>query len=245
MSHSKLILPYGDTLNDGKIQFSFTLPVEASEKGKEAAREILRKLNCHDPKVVHMEKVSDEFTVFVAYASLKDPINLDKIKVHVVEAPQLDFKEINALIKSKLKRKIRVVGANTGFDAHTVGIDAIINMKGWKGDYGLERYPMIEAYNLGAQVTPEELLEFSIKNKIDAILISKIVDQKDIHVKDLKDFNKLLEERKLREKFIVVAGGPRITHKLACELGYDAGFGSGTLPSQVASFIVYELMKKN
>jgi beta-lysine 5,6-aminomutase beta subunit len=36
----------------------------------------------------------------------------------------------------------------------------------------------------------------------------------------------------------MLLGGPRIDHKLALELGYDAGFGPGTKPSDVASFLV-------
>lgn len=34
---------YGDTMNDGKVQFSFTLPVKNDEKGMEAARQLVRK----------------------------------------------------------------------------------------------------------------------------------------------------------------------------------------------------------
>ena len=34
----KKIKPYGDTLDDGKIQFSFTLPVNASDEAKECAK---------------------------------------------------------------------------------------------------------------------------------------------------------------------------------------------------------------
>ncbi len=40
-----LIKPYGDTLNDGVMQLSFTLPVELSAKAKKAAEVYLEKLN--------------------------------------------------------------------------------------------------------------------------------------------------------------------------------------------------------
>jgi beta-lysine 5,6-aminomutase beta subunit len=43
---------------------------------------------------------------------------------------------------------------------------------------------------------------------------------------------------------LFLLGGPRIDHKLARELGFDAGFGPGTRPSQVASFIVSHLVNK-
>ena len=35
------IRPYGDTMNDGKVQMSFTLPVACNEKGVEAALQLL------------------------------------------------------------------------------------------------------------------------------------------------------------------------------------------------------------
>ncbi|HUX36474.1 MAG TPA: OAM dimerization domain-containing protein, partial [Rectinemataceae bacterium] len=33
-----IIKPYGDTLDDGKVQFSFSLPVGEGPKAREAAR---------------------------------------------------------------------------------------------------------------------------------------------------------------------------------------------------------------
>jgi beta-lysine 5,6-aminomutase beta subunit len=40
---------------------------------------------------------------------------------------------------------------------------------------------------------------------------------------------------------LLLFGGPRIDHKLALELGFDAGFGPGTKPSDVASYLVEHL----
>ena len=91
------------------------------------------------------------------------------------------------MIRTQIGRKLVVLGACTGYDAHTVGIDAIINMKGFAGDYGLERYQWLDARNLGAQVLNEDLLKLAVKEKADAVLVSKVVTQHNIHLKDLKD----------------------------------------------------------
>ncbi|NLK35106.1 MAG: hypothetical protein GX301_06620, partial [Gracilibacteraceae bacterium] len=45
------------------------------------------------------------------------------------------------------------------------------------------------------------------------------------------------------DRFMVACGGPRITHELAKELGYDAGFGVGTYAEDVASFICQAIKK--
>jgi beta-lysine 5,6-aminomutase beta subunit len=75
----------------------------------------------------------------------------------------------------------------------------------------------------------------------DAILVSATVTQNDIHVQHLTDLVDMLEAERLRDRVILVAGGARVDHALAKELGYDAGFGPGTKPSQVAAFLLEEL----
>ena len=45
-----------------------------------------------------------------------------------------------------------MVGGCIGTDAHTVGIDAILNIKGFAGEKGLEYYRELKVVNLGAQV---------------------------------------------------------------------------------------------
>ncbi len=73
--------------------------------------------------------------------------------------------------------------------------------------------------------------------------ISQTVTQKDVHIRNLTHFIELLEAENVREIFLIV-GGPRINHKLAKELGYDAGFGQKKYASDVASFIVEALKRK-
>ena len=45
--------PYGDTMNDGKVQLSFTLPVPDSEVAVEAARQLAMKMGLVEPTVSH------------------------------------------------------------------------------------------------------------------------------------------------------------------------------------------------
>ena len=79
----------------------------------------------------------------------------------------------------------------------------------------------------------------------DAILVSQTVTQKDIHIKNLVNLVELLEAENLRDRIILVCGGPRITHELAKELGYDAGFGMNTYADNVASFIAEEYVRRH
>ena len=59
--------PYGDTMNDGKVQISFTLPVANDEKGDEAAKELARKMGIMDPLVAESITLDNEFTMYIIY----------------------------------------------------------------------------------------------------------------------------------------------------------------------------------
>ncbi len=238
------IRPYGDTMNDGKVQVSFTLPVDDGEKAIFAALELGKKMGIEAPSVAYHVSLDKGYTYFVLYGNLKHTIDYTKIKVESVDIEAMTIEEINDFIKTNLKRKLIVIGATTGQDAHTVGIDAIMNMKGFAGHYGLERYEMIEAYNLGSQVSNETFVKKAIELEADVLLVSQTVTQKDIHVRNLTNLVDLLEAEDIRHKIVLVCGGPRISNELAKELGFDAGFGPNTFSENVASYFVKEIYNR-
>ena len=103
---------------------------------------------------------------------------------------------------------------------------------------------MIEAYNLGSQVPNDEFIARAIELKADALLVSQTVTQKDVHIKNMTELVEMLEAEGLRDKVILICGGPRISHELAKELGYDAGFGANTYADDVASFVAQEMVNR-
>lgn len=234
---------YGDRMGDGALQMSFTLPIPASGRAKEAARRFAEAHGLKGILVATMERAGDDFTFFVVYGRSDTTIDIAAIEVPEVAVPSLTAKEINSLVKEKLARRVVVVGACTGSDAHTVGIDAIINMKGYAGDKGLEAYPWFDAHNLGAQVDNLALIGKALDLGADAVLVSQVITQRDVHRENARDLIDLARKQGVRDMLFIL-GGPRIDHALARELGYDAGFGSGTRPSQVASYIVDRLIAR-
>lgn len=241
----KNLLPYGDTSQDGAVQLSFTLPIEAGAKAREAASQMVRSWGFFDIKIAHMSQIGIGYAFFVVMARTEKSLDYTKVEVPQLDLEKRDYKEIDKNILKDLKKPIRLVGACTGYDAHTVGLDAILNMKGFDGDIGLERYKGFKVVNMGSQVPTSELIDRAVKEKADAILLSKVVSQKDIHIYDMKDLISQLKKRGLEKNFILVVGGPRVTHKLALELGFDAGFTIGSRPSDVANFLYEKMMEKS
>lgn len=240
----KKVKPYGDTMNDGKTQVSFTLPVPFGNEAIEAAKQLMLKMGFENPQVVFYKELTKGFTFFNCYGNCTHTVDFTSIHVPKVEAATWDMQEVDAYVKEHIGRKLVVIGASTGTDAHTVGIDAIMNMKGYAGHYGLERYDGLEAHNLGSQVTNEEFIAKAIELNADVLLVSQTVTQKDVHIQNLVELVEMLEAENLRSKVILCCGGPRITHELAKELGYDAGFGMNTYANDVASYAVQEFVRR-
>lgn len=240
---TQLVKPYGDTQDDGKVQLSFTLPVEWSEAADEAARQLAAKMGLREVQVVDGRSIASGFSFFVLYGTTSQTVDVESIQAPAGVAP-MSMDQIDAFVADRIGRKVRVAGACIGTDAHTVGIDAILNMKGYKGDYGLERYHMFETFNLGSQVAVEELVRFTQERRLDALLASQVVTQKGSDIRNFTALSELLEAEGLRDRVVLICGGPRVTNRLASELGYDAGFGRGTLPSEVAAFIAVTLAQR-
>jgi beta-lysine 5,6-aminomutase beta subunit len=239
------VRPYGDATDDGLVQVSFTLPIEAGERATQAALELAKKMGFERPQVVHAKGLGPSFTFFVLYGATRHTVDPDALQVRARDFPELSYPEVNRLIREQLKRRLVVVGACTGTDAHTVGLDAILSMKGFAGDHGLEYFPEMRVVNMGSQVSPGEIVETARREAADAVLVSQVVTQRDAHILHLREVRTALEEAGLREDVILVGGGPRFSFEQAAELGYDRIFGRGTRPSEVASYLVWAALERS
>jgi beta-lysine 5,6-aminomutase beta subunit len=240
----QLVRPYGDRRDDGALQLAFTLPMPAGERAREAALELARRLGLTQVLVAAMERAADDYTFFVVYGRTSVAVDVAALDVPAVVTRKRGFDELNDLLARELGRRVVVLGACTGSDAHAVGIDAIMNMKGYAGDYGLERYPMFDARNLGAQVENAALARVAKEARADAVLVSQVVTQRDVHKDNARELLDELRRLGIRDQVITILGGPRIDHKTALELGYDAGFGPGTKPSDVANYLAGEVLRR-
>jgi len=235
------VRPYADHLDDGLVQLSFTLPVPFSLAGRRAALELAAAMGFEQPEVVHYEQLTEGYTYFVMYGRCTASVDFAALHGEGFDIEYMSEDEIEHFAQTHLGRPIVVVGASTGSDTHSVGIDAMLNLKGYHGHHGLEGYRCFRTYNLGSQVPNSVLLAKAIEVGADAILVSQTVTQQNLHVHNLSELVEMVEAEQIRGRMILACGGPRVTAELAKELGYDAGFSKGTEPQHLATFIVREL----
>lgn len=240
-----ILRPYGDTTGDGMVQVSFTLPMPHSKTAEGAAAQLANKMGIEPAMVVHAKPMGPDFTFFVVYGRVNHLVDTSKVKVVERDYPLLTPKEVNLAIKRGLRRKLVVVGACIGSDAHTVGIDAILNIKGFAGEKGLEYYGEIKVVNLGAQVSVPHLVARAQDERADAVLVSQVVTQRDAHLLNTKEMSAAFREAYPADRRpVLIVGGPRFDESMADELGVDRVFARGTTPAEVASYLTDTIVER-
>ena len=241
------VRPYGDTTGDGRVQVSFTLPVPfGSEteraRAEGAALQLAGKMGLTPAMVVHAKGIGPDFTFFIVYGRVAHLVDMSAVTVAERAFPLLNAQEVNLRIRSALGRKFVVVGACIGTDAHTVGIDAILNVKGHAGEKGLEYYREMRVVNMGAQVGVPDLVARARAEGADAVLVSQVVTQRDAHLSNAREMAGAFRDSYLSGgRPVLVVGGPRFDPSAATALGVDAIFGRGTTPGEVASYLASTL----
>ncbi len=225
------------------VQLSFTLPMPHSKVAEGAAAQLANKMGMDPAMVVHAKAMGPDFTFFVVYGRVNHLVDTSKVQVVERDYPLLSPKEVNIAIRKGLRRRLVVVGGCIGTDAHTVGIDAILNIKGFAGEKGLEYYREIKVVNLGAQVSVPQLVERARAERADAILVSQVVTQRDAHILNTKEMSAAFRESYPRgRRPLLIVGGPRFDETMAEDLGVDRVFARGTTPGEVASYLVDQLV---
>ncbi|MBI5701623.1 cobalamin B12-binding domain-containing protein [Candidatus Saganbacteria bacterium] len=201
---------------------------------------------------------------FSALVVMEGEADLYAHKLRIPLFPVLEKPEIRAHIREILAagttsdkkpvwEPLIVVGGALEDDAHTVGIDAIMQAKGIHGYKGMEalnvvgdaRY--IEPTNLLAQVSCERLVEEAISRKAHMILVSRILVEGNLYLRHMEKLNSLVKDAKARGRLsqdtVIIVGGPRLDElqKVYGKGGYDqiaAVFGREANADEVLSFWV-------
>ncbi len=224
-----MIKPEVQWKGDGYITLTVFLP-EREEIAEYASLEIAKKLGLLEPEVIHKRVIHPSEGTLIELKGIV-PFAIDKSTLEIPEKPMLlSEDEIRRYIS---ENPMKVVCGTVGEDEHSVGMREIIDIK----HGGIEGFG-IKAVYLGTSVPVEKMVDAAIEEDADAILISTIISHADVHRKNMERLAQICEEKGVRNKFILVAGGTQVTNDLALEAGLDAGFGRGTKGIHVASFLV-------
>jgi len=95
------VKPYGDTMNDGMVQMSFTLPVPAGDEANEAAKQLAKEMGLDEPNVVFFKDLGVDFTYFIVYGKCQHTVDYSSIKVPKVEGEVMDRLECEKIYQGE------------------------------------------------------------------------------------------------------------------------------------------------
>jgi D-ornithine 4,5-aminomutase subunit beta len=230
-----LVRPEVEKHGDGVVCVTLFVPARA-DVAEAAALEMARHMNLTNPEIINRRLMHPaEGSVFEIKGVLDMAFSISMLPLAEREEPLPDA-EIEAWMRP---RDIRVVAATVGEDEHSVGLHEILDIK----HGGIEKYGC-RCHDLGTSVPVERLLDEAEAIGASAVLISTIVTHAGVHKGHMRRLDARAGERGLRDKLLLVAGGPQVTDALARECGMDAGFGRGTTGREVASFLVRTLRRR-
>lgn len=231
LKEAELVRPEAEHTGDGQVTVSMFIPLPETS-ADEAALEVARTMNLESPRIVDRlvlhpaEGVQYEIVGRVAGAVRRSDLGRPASEA---TSAKLSPEEIRTQLSS---RRLRVVGATLGDDAHTVGLQEVTNLK----HQGLEWFG-VECVNIGSSVMVERLLDEGIEQGACAVLASLIVSHRGIHELTMRKLNDVAIERGIRGQMLLIAGGPQVSHGLAISCGLDAGFGPATRGVDLARFL--------
>jgi D-ornithine 4,5-aminomutase subunit beta len=226
------IRPETEWAGDGTVLLQLMIP-ESEALAREAGLEVARKLGLQDPQVINLMVLQPAEGCFV---EVKGKVDFDIDKTTLKIPPKVELlseEELRAAVK---KVGLTVVAATVGEDEHSVGMREILDIK----HGGIEKYG-VKYHYLGTSVPISKLIDAAIETGAHAILISTIISHNDTHRTQMKKLAELCQEKGIRDKMILIAGGTQVTGDMAAETGLDATFGRGTKGIQVVDAMVKNL----
>jgi D-ornithine 4,5-aminomutase subunit beta len=227
-----LIRPEAEWAGDGIVLLQLMIP-ESEPLAREAGLEVARRMGLQDPQIINVMVLHPAEGCFI---EVKGTVAFDIDKADLKIPPKeelLPEEELRAAVKQV---GLKVVAGAVGEDEHSVGMREILDLK----HGGIEKYG-VKYHYLGTSVPLGKLIDAAIETGAHAILISTIISHNDIHRIQMRKLAELCQEKGIREKVILIAGGTQVTRDMATETGLDATFGRGTKGIHVVDAMVKTL----
>jgi len=226
------IRPEAEWAGDGVVQMQFVV-TEPEPVAREAALEIGRRMGLQDPEVINLMVLHPSEGCFV---EVKGKVGFDIVKDDLKIPPKEELLPEDVLRSAVKQVGLKVVAATGGEDEHSVGLREILDIK----HGGIEKYGVRYHY-LGTSVPLGKLVDAAIETGAHAILISTIISHNDIHRTQMRRLSELCQEKGIRDRIVLVAGGTQVNREMAHETGLDATFGRGTKGIHVVDALVKTL----
>ena len=227
-----MIKPEAEWAGDGTVLIQLFVP-ENGDIADVYAVEMAKQMGLVDPEVVNLQPMHPSEGTFVEVKG-KVAFAIDRSTLKIPEKEVvLPEDELRAAVGGA---GLRVVAGTVGEDEHSVGLREILDIK----HGGIEKYGVKYDY-LGTSVPLGKIVDAAIETGAHAILISTIISHNDVHRTMMRKLHELCQEKGIRDRVVLIAGGTQVNREMAAETGLDATFGRGTKGIHVVNAMVKTL----
>lgn len=227
------VRPEAEHHDDGLVTVSLFLPLSEA-RGDVAVLRMAERMNLADARVVDKVVLHPaEGVQYEVVGRVTEGIDVTDIPEADTSTAQISAQDVRAGL---VPRRLHVVGATLGNDEHSIGLQEVTNIK----HQGLEWFG-VTCLNIGCSVSVDRLLDEAVARNARAVLASLIVSHRGVHEQAMRALHETAVEKGVRDRLLIIAGGPQVTPELARSCGLDAGFGRGTKGLDVARFLLAEL----
>jgi beta-lysine 5,6-aminomutase beta subunit len=182
--------------------------------------------------------MGDGFTFFVVYGRVSTLVDTDKVQVVERDFPLLSAKEVNAVIKRRLRRRLNVVGCVHRHRRAHGRHRRDPQPQGHRGGEGPGVLPGAVGDQPGAQVSVPELVETARGRRPTRCWCRRWSPSATRTCRTPGDVGGVPGGAAGGQAAAVIVGGPRLRRADGRRLGVDRIFGRGTTPREVASTLV-------
>lgn len=230
-----LLRPEAEWAGDGVALVEFMIP-DRAEIAVEAALEMAKRMGLTDPEVINLQVLQPAEGCFV---EVKGHVGFDVDKTDLTIPEKVELLPEEELRQFVTDHELTVVAGTVGEDEHSVGMREILDIK----HGGLEKYG-VKYHYLGTSVPIEKMVDSAIETGSDAILISTVISHNEVHRTMMKKLAELSQERGIRDRMVLIAGGTQVSRDMAAETGLDATFGRGTKGIDVLDAIARTMLQR-
>jgi beta-lysine 5,6-aminomutase beta subunit len=232
---------YGAVSSDGQMEISVSLPILSHVKDPSAwACEWAKSLGFRSPKVLEMYPIDyGELYHFLIRVESDHEMTAVPEGSDESVSQSLSFQEINELIKSRVKKKLTLVGAYLDEMNSYPSFDVLFHLAGYQGEPGFERYPAIDARNWRARFPVDQIMRNLKRSRVDVLLLANPSFGKSDG--PLKEFLEAVKKEEKLSDLIVIGFAPELDSEKAKALGLHDGFSPTVKPSAIAEVVARSL----
>lgn len=231
---------------EGFVQLSGILPFKDGASCEEATRYCIEKWGFRQVSVVQIQPLAPRFFFFIAFGV--PPVSPKTGKGSAKKHPShsFDVLQLQTLAAEKIGRRLTLAVAPLEVTGHLPVFDAIVSLRGYAQEKGLEAYPCFNVVRLPAPFSLSQGMKQLETIQADIVLFAR-PEGAEKNLGDVKALSALFRDYQTASPHLLLKAvwNWSATPAVIKKAGFDAAFAASASPNQVAQTLIETYAEKS